>query len=85
MNLKLIPSALVIFRFLISPFLLWDAIDGNTSVWFIIGFVAAFFSDIFDGIIARRLGVSNVQLRQADSLADVCLYTCISASAWLLR
>jgi phosphatidylserine synthase len=47
--------------------------------------MAAFFSDIFDGIIARRLGVSNVQLRQADSLADVCLYTCISASAWLVH
>jgi phosphatidylglycerophosphate synthase len=85
MNLKFIPSALVIFRFLISPFLLWDAIDGNTSICFIIGFVAAFLSDIFDGIIARRLGVSNVQLRQADSLADVCLYTCVSASAWLVH
>jgi CDP-diacylglycerol--glycerol-3-phosphate 3-phosphatidyltransferase len=49
MNITLIPSGLVIFRFLISPFLLLDALDGKTSVWFIIGFVAALLSDIFDG------------------------------------
>lgn len=78
-----IPSALVVFRFLVSPFLLWDAFDGRTSVWFIVGYVAAFFSDIFDGVIARRLGTSSASLRQADSWADVCLYLCIAASTWL--
>ncbi|MCC5635107.1 CDP-alcohol phosphatidyltransferase family protein [Nostoc sp. CHAB 5844] len=83
MNLTLIPSGLVLFRFLIAPFLLWDAWDGNTSIWFLVGFVAAFVSDIFDGIIARRLGVSNAKLRQADSWADTCLFICIFVSAWL--
>lgn len=78
-----IPGALVVFRFLISPFLLWDALDGKTGVWFIVGYVAAFFSDIFDGVIARRLGTSTASLRQADSWADVCLYLCIAGSAWL--
>jgi phosphatidylglycerophosphate synthase len=85
MNLTLIPSGLVLFRFLISPFLLLDAWDGKTSIWFIVGFVAAFFSDIFDGIIARRLGVSTAQLRQADSWADVCLFSCIFVSAWIVH
>lgn len=85
MNLTLIPTGLVLFRFLISPFFLWDALDGKTSVWFIFGFVAAFISDIFDGIIARQLGVSNAQLRQADSWADVCLFGCIFVSAWLVH
>ncbi|MBE9207218.1 CDP-alcohol phosphatidyltransferase family protein [Nostoc sp. LEGE 06077] len=84
MNLKLIPSGLVLFRFLIAPLLLWDAWDGNTSMWFLVGFTAAFLSDIFDGIIARRLGVSNAQLRQADSWADTCLFSCIFVSAWLV-
>jgi len=83
MDLKLIPSVLVIFRFLISPFLLWDAGDGQTSIWFIVGFVVAFVSDIFDGIIARRLGVSTANLRQADSWADVCLFGSVFISAWL--
>jgi phosphatidylglycerophosphate synthase len=85
MNLTLIPSGLVLFRFLISPFLLLDALDGKTSIWFIVGFVAAFLSDIFDGIIARRLGVSTAQLRQADSWADVCLFSCIFVSAWIVH
>ncbi len=81
--MKYIPSVLVLSRFLISPFLLWDALDGKTSIWFIVGYVAAFLSDIFDGVIARRLGVSNAKLRQADSFADVSLYACIAGSAWL--
>jgi phosphatidylglycerophosphate synthase len=85
MNLAFIPTSLVILRFLIAPFLLWDAIDGKTSIWFIIAFVVAFLSDIFDGIIARKLGVSNAQLRQADSWADVTLYSCVAASAWLVH
>ncbi|MBD2523514.1 CDP-alcohol phosphatidyltransferase family protein [Nostoc sp. FACHB-133] len=85
MNLTLIPTGLVLFRFLISPFLLLDALDGKTSIWFIVGFVAAFLSDIFDGIIARRLGVSTAQLRQADSWADVCLFSCIFISAWIVH
>jgi cardiolipin synthase len=85
MNMKFIPKLLVLFRVLISPFFLWDALDGKTTIWFIIGFVAAFLSDIFDGIIARKLGVSNAQLRQADSWADVCLYSCIFISAWLVH
>lgn len=83
MMLKYIPLALVIFRAAIAPFLLWDAIDGKTSIWFIIGYVAGFLSDIFDGVIARRIGASNAQLRQADSWADVCFYLCVFASAWL--
>ncbi|MDB9513122.1 CDP-alcohol phosphatidyltransferase family protein [Kamptonema animale CS-326] len=80
---KYIPLALVIFRAAIAPFLLWDAIDGKTSIWFIIGYVAGFLSDIFDGVIARRIGASDAQLRQADSWADVCFYICVFASAWL--
>ncbi|HLO88087.1 MAG TPA: CDP-alcohol phosphatidyltransferase family protein [Nostocaceae cyanobacterium] len=85
MNINLIPISLVIFRFLIAPFLLWDALDSQTTIWFLIGFIAAFLSDIFDGIIARRLGVSNANLRQTDSWADVCLFSCIFISAWLVH
>jgi phosphatidylglycerophosphate synthase len=80
--LKSLPITLVFLRFLIAPFLLWDAFDGTITSWFILGYVFAFVSDIFDGIIARKLGVSDAQLRQADSWADVCLYSCIAGSAW---
>ena len=83
--LQSLPFSLVILRLCLSPLLLWDAIDGTTSTWFILGFVVAFLSDIFDGAIARRIGVSTAALRQADSLADVCLYLCIGISAWLVH
>lgn len=79
-----IPSILVIIRFTIAPLLLLDALDHETGLWFIIGYVIAVISDIFDGIIARRLEVSTVQLRQADSWADICLYLCVAISCWLV-
>ena len=83
--MKFIPGILVALRAAIAPFLLWDAIDGTISVWFIIGYLVGFLSDILDGVIARRIGVSTVQLRQADSWADVCFYICVFASAWLVH
>ena len=55
--IQFIPAALVMLRFFIGPLLLLNAINGKTDAWFIVGFVAAFLSDIFDGVIARRLGV----------------------------
>ncbi|GAB4438096.1 MAG: hypothetical protein OHK0035_26860 [Cyanobacteria bacterium J069] len=73
---------LVCFRLAIAPFLLWDAFDGTVTPWFLAGYIAAFFSDIFDGVIARRLGVSTARLRAADSWADVTLYVCIALAAW---
>ncbi len=79
-----IPSILVALRFIIAPLLLVDAFDGQTTIWFIVGYVIAVISDIFDGIIARRLKVSTSKLRQADSWADICLYLCIAISTWLV-
>ena len=83
-KLSHIPSLLVGMRFAIAPLLVLDALDHKTSSWFIIGYVIAVLSDIFDGIIARRLKVSTVQLRQADSWADICLYLSVAISAWLV-
>lgn len=71
-------------RFTIAPLLVFDALDHQTTFWFIVGYVIAVLSDIFDGIIARRLKVSTTQLRQADSWADICLYLCVAISAWLV-
>jgi phosphatidylserine synthase len=82
--LSIIPSALVGLRFAIALLLLWDALDHTVGSWFVVAYVVAVLSDIFDGIIARRLGVSTVQLRQADSWADITLYSCVAVSAWLV-
>jgi phosphatidylglycerophosphate synthase len=85
MKLAYIPSILVGLRLAIAPLLLLDAVDREISDWFLVGYVIAVLSDIFDGIIARRLGVSTVLLRQADSWADITLYLCIATSAWLVH
>jgi phosphatidylglycerophosphate synthase len=83
-KLAYIPSILVAIRLTIAPLLLLDAWDRQIGSWFLFGYVVAVLSDIFDGIIARRLRVSTVRLRQADSWADIWLYLCIAASAWLI-
>jgi phosphatidylglycerophosphate synthase len=83
-KLSHLPSILVGMRFALAPLLVFDALDHRTSFWFIIGYVIAVLSDIFDGMIARRLKVSTAQLRQADSWADICLYVCVAISTWLV-
>jgi phosphatidylglycerophosphate synthase len=83
-QLVYIPKILVGLRLTIAPLLLLDAIDTQVSTWFLVGYIIAVLSDIFDGIIARRLGVSTIELRQADSWADICLYLCVAMSAWLV-
>lgn len=83
-KLSSIPITLVGFRFLIAFLLCLDALDYRISDWFVTAYIIAVISDIFDGIIARRLGVSTVRLRQADSWADICLYVAISTGAWLV-
>jgi len=79
-----LPKLLIGLRFAIAPLLLLDASDRQTGLFFVIAYVIAIVSDIFDGIIARRLGVSTAQLRQADSWADICLFLCLAASVWLV-
>ena len=43
----------------------------------VLGLTAAFLSDIFDGILARRIGVATERLRVADSWADGWFYVWI--------
>jgi CDP-diacylglycerol--glycerol-3-phosphate 3-phosphatidyltransferase len=81
---KAIPSLLVGVRLAIAPLLLFDALDRHTGVAFVVGYILAILSDIFDGIIARRLEVSTPQLRQADSWADIFLFLCLAMSTWLV-
>ena len=47
--------------------------------------VAAFLSDVFDGVIARRLGVATANLRRLDSIADSAFYLCALWAVWVLH
>jgi len=78
-----VPALLIGLRFALGPLLLLDARDGVASPWFLAGLVLALLSDIFDGVIARRMGIVTARLREADGRTDVWLYAWICASVWL--
>jgi CDP-diacylglycerol--glycerol-3-phosphate 3-phosphatidyltransferase len=80
--LRTVPALLVALRFALGPLLFLDAFDGATGPWFLPGLAAAFLSDIFDGVLARRLALATMGLREADGRADVWFYGWVVASAW---
>lgn len=45
--------------------------------------LAAMLSDIFDGVIARRIGVVTTKLRVVDSRVDAWFFLCVGISAVL--
>ncbi len=47
--------------------------------------LAAFLSDIFDGILARRLGIATEALRRLDSIADTLFYVGATFAVWHLH
>lgn len=47
--------------------------------------VTALVSDIFDGVIARRLGVATANLRRLDSAADSLFYIAAAFAVWRLQ
>lgn len=80
---KHIPAALIAFRafmILVVPILGWYG-HGPLLAQVIL---AATLSDIFDGIIARRLSVSTTNLRKADSTVDLFFWLSSMASLYLL-
>jgi CDP-diacylglycerol--glycerol-3-phosphate 3-phosphatidyltransferase len=71
-------------RVLLAPAILLMAIHHRQGVPIVVAIVAALLSDIYDGIIARRLGVETTALRRADSVADTIFYAAAACAAWLL-
>lgn len=75
-NVTMIPAALIMIRAICGPALVAAAV-AEASPWLLAGLVTfAFVSDVFDGIIARRLGVATELLRRADTIADTAFYAC---------
>jgi len=46
--------------------------------------IVAFVSDIFDGVLARRMGIATAKLRRLDSAADTLFYAACVFAAWRL-
>lgn len=77
--MKNIPFGLVIFRFLLGPLLIIASVFAANKEIYIIILLLALLSDVFDGIIARKLGVATSLLRKLDSWADTSFYVCVFA------
>jgi CDP-diacylglycerol--glycerol-3-phosphate 3-phosphatidyltransferase len=77
--------ALTASRFMAGPVLLWAALTRQSSGWLIDILVYVFLSDVFDGVIARRLQSVTEQLRVADSWADTSFYLCMAYAGWDLH
>lgn len=81
---KHIPLALIVFRALmvfVVPVLGWYGHGHFLAVVILL----ATLSDIFDGIIARRLGVSTTGLRKADSTVDLFFWLASMTALYFLR
>ena len=84
--MKRLPLALILFRAVLAPALpaLAAAFGDATRPGLAALLVAGLLSDILDGIVARRVGVSTVPLRRLDSRVDLFFWLGALAAAWLL-
>jgi phosphatidylglycerophosphate synthase len=83
---KAIPWSLVIFRLLLAPVMIVWTLQTNQSGWFLVTCLwAGMISDIFDGIIARNLGVASNSLRKWDANVDIVFWLAAGVSIWLLN
>ena len=68
--LKSIPVALTSLRLVLAPLILWAGWSDQGVITFSVILAVALFSDIFDGVIARRLNIATAKIRAFDSAAD---------------
>jgi CDP-diacylglycerol--glycerol-3-phosphate 3-phosphatidyltransferase len=82
--MRRLPLALTLLRLVLAPLVL--LLSGRPHpVLFGLILTAAVLSDIFDGVLARRLGVASPFLRRLDSAVDIVFYLAIGAALWRLR
>lgn len=87
MKAKHIPLALIYFRLLLAPTVILLSYYKGSQVAnsILILMYLGLLSDIFDGIIARKLNVSSEKLRRLDSQIDVIFWLGIGVSTYLLQ
>ncbi|MBI3557862.1 MAG: CDP-alcohol phosphatidyltransferase family protein, partial [Deltaproteobacteria bacterium] len=66
------------------PVLIAVAFTGPHPVLYCSMLLAAILSDIFDGIIARKLGVATARLRHFDSEADLVFWVCTAVACYVV-
>ena len=79
-----IPFALTTLRLLLGPIALVCSFANVARIVYLAVLVVGTVSDILDGILARRFGVTTPKLRRYDSVTDVIYYSFILAVAWIV-
>ena len=80
-----VPVALTTLRALLAPVVIVLAVTHAPGGAFGCCLVLAFLSDVFDGIIARRLNVATPLLRRLDSVVDSAFYVAALFAALYLH
>lgn len=72
--MRRLPALLIAVRAVLGPTLLTTGLLGGTGPVLAFLLFSATLTDVFDGMIARRLGVATERLRRADSFIDTVFY-----------
>lgn len=78
--MKALPPALIGLRAVLGPVMILGALQNWPGAVLVAMLAAGTLSDIFDGIVARRIGTATPRLRQADSAADAIFWVCVLAA-----
>ncbi|WP_315055134.1 CDP-alcohol phosphatidyltransferase family protein [Chryseobacterium indoltheticum] len=85
--MKIIPYLLIAIRFLLAPIIFFLAyLKGEESRFVILALMfIGLLTDIFDGIIARKVGVSTEKLRRLDSQVDLVFWLSLGLATYFLN
>ncbi|MFP9118093.1 CDP-alcohol phosphatidyltransferase family protein [Flavobacterium sp. RNTU_13] len=85
--MKKIPYLLILFRLLLGPLMIYLTYKYGSHLRILLAvlLLLGILSDIFDGIIARKQGVSTTFMRRLDSQIDVVFWLCAGWCCWLLN
>ena len=82
--IRSVPILLTGLRAILAPVVVLLSLLAPLREAFAVCLVLAFVSDIFDGVLARRLGIATANLRRLDSVADSVFYAACVFAAWHL-
>jgi phosphatidylglycerophosphate synthase len=83
--IRYLPLLLTSLRVVLAPLLVLVGLAWPARGAIGVILVTAFLSDVFDGVIARRLGVATPGLRRFDSAADTLFYVAVAVVTWHLH
>ena len=77
--------ALTLLRLALAPVIVALGLTRTGGVAIAVLLVIGFLSDVFDGVVARRMGTATPILRRLDSTVDTVFYLGVAAAAWMLH